>query len=288
VVVAVLMVSGCDYLGLGGGGQEGAESSGSSAESSGSKPSDGEGKSKPESEPTADKEADNKEPKEAAGDNTDDGSAGGSDKGQGAETAPPKLAQGSGGGEGKSDQQKARRNPFAPDDEMEEEEEPVEERPDNRNLGPLQKHKIGEYRLAGIISEVAVPKAMFIDPEGTGHLIKEGDNLGRKGGFIKDVRDNEVEIEIPPEGDNGKAQRVTVKLREAAMPSEQEDELSEEEQETLKRLLESEEGRKAVRESYQQQATPGANASERQKRQRESQGGSSGSDARFPGLEPPE
>ena len=281
VVVAALTLAGCEYLGFeqsGGAGE--AESSGESAESPESKPSEGESKPQP---------AANKGDKEEESGSKGEGSSGSPAEGKGAETAPPKLAEEEGaGGSGEEKKNQPRRNPFAPEVETEEEEEPVEERAEKRNLGPLQKHPLGSYRLAGIISEVAVPKAMFIDPEGTGHLIKEGDNLGKKGGFIKDVRDNEVEIEIPPEGDNGKVRKVTVKLREAALPSEQEEELSEEERETLKRLLESEQGRKAVRESYRQNATPGANASERQKRRRESQGGSSGSDARFPGLEPPE
>lgn len=70
---------------------------------------------------------------------------------------------------------------------------------------PLESYDVGQLKLVAIITGTAVPTAMFVDPTGFGHFAKEDDRIGRSGGRITDIRSNEVEITINPEGDNGAA-----------------------------------------------------------------------------------
>lgn len=200
---------GCDYLGLSGESSGNAQGEQESAEKSG-KESSGEGSSESSEEGDGREEGEESEamerPPELAADETDAG-------------AP-----------------KPKRNPFAPQVEIEEEEESDEEE-DAPDLGPLRKHPVGNYRLAGIISEVAVPKAMFIAPDGMGYQIKEGEEIGQKGGVVKDIRRNEVEIEMPSDERESEPMVLTVELRKEALPGSGEDSrLSEEEREMLERL----------------------------------------------------
>ena len=62
--------------------------------------------------------------------------------------------------------------------------------------GPLEHFEVARLKLIAIVTGTAVPKAMFVDDTGFGHLAKEGDRIGRGGGKITAIRDNEVEITI--------------------------------------------------------------------------------------------
>ena len=64
-----------------------------------------------------------------------------------------------------------------------------------RPIEPLEQFDISQLDLVAIISSVVVPKAMFVDPKGTGHVVKERDRIGRKGSIIVDIRENEVDIQ---------------------------------------------------------------------------------------------
>ncbi len=181
-----------------------------------------------------------------------------------------------------------RRNPFQPDIEVL---QPVNvpTEGDERTLEPLEQYSLGELELVAIISEVAVPKAMFIDPEGFGHVLKEGDRIGRNAGVISDVRDNEVEI-TESAGEEGTQTRLrTIKLRDVDLSVGDGSTLSEEERAALEKLLSTEEGRNAVQRQYRDMAL-GANAAEggadgQQQQQPES--GNAPPRRGFPGVQPP-
>lgn len=155
-----------------------------------------------------------------------------------------------------------RRNPFLPDLEV--------VRPArNVNAGevrpkdPLEQYSLAQLNLVAIISSVAVPKAMFLDPSGFGHVVKKGDRVGLAGGIVSDIRDNEVEIREVSEGLDSETRVTTLKLRSDQLREQDDDALSDEEREALRRLLESEQGRRALRESLdteapQAQPNPGA------------------------------
>ena len=153
----------------------------------------------------------------------------------------------------------ARRNPFQPDLEVI---KPATTavKGEVRTKEPLERFGLGQLALVAIVSEVAVPEAMFIDPDGFGHVVKEGDRIGQNGGYISDIRDNEVEVIEGSEEEDGQTLQKIVKLREVELET-GEDGLTDEERKALERLLETEAGRKAVERSYRENA-PGAAASE--------------------------
>lgn len=166
-----------------------------------------------------------------------------------------------------------RRNPFQPDLNVVGGSVQETEAQDLRPTEPLEEFAISQLSLVTIISETAVPKAMFVDPTGHGHIAKEGDRIGLNNGVIRVIRSNEVEVR---EGDD-RGSAITVRLRERELRSEQE-QLSEEEQEALRRLLGSEEGREALRREISSGQSGQAPPSGQQQ---------SSTDRRFPGLAPP-
>lgn len=152
-----------------------------------------------------------------------------------------------------------RRNPFRPVIEVI---VPVQEavNDEKRPVEPLEQFSISQLELAAIISETVVPKAMFIDPNGFGHVVKAGDRIGLQGGTITDIRDNEVDIqETSGEDENAKDEVRTIQLRSFEMQASQDEaeDLSEAERSALERLLSTEEGRAAVRSSLLEESRDG-------------------------------
>lgn len=172
-----------------------------------------------------------------------------------------------------------RRNPFQPDPEIV---TPVAKAIEGevRELEPLEQFALGQLQLVAIISEVAVPTAMFRDPSGFGHFVKEGDRIGRNSGVISDIRENEVEVlEGGDDEDSQTLQRI-VRLRDTELVM-GDSGLSDEEKAALERLLETEEGRKALQRTFQENAA-GANAVEG-----EAPATDGAIDPRFRGFAPP-
>ncbi len=260
-LLAALWAGGCNYLGGGStttssstsNNSENASSSNSSSESA----SDDSNAS--ESEESTSQETSSKSPSESA-------------------------PEGKVENENRSDEN-PKRNPFAPKIEVTDEEETEDDESD-RELAPLEKVSIDSLRLAAIISEVAVPKAMFIDPDGLGHLLKEGDRIGENSGVISEIRNREVVIEVPSQVDDSEPREKIVELRQTELPRAEQssDDLSEDQKQALEELLQSEEGRQTLKESYEKVAPSGSaldNNDRRNRRQAEQ-------DERFPGLRPPD
>lgn len=173
-----------------------------------------------------------------------------------------------------------RRNPFQPNPEII---QPVTQKvADERTKQPLEQFSLSELQLVAIISSVAVPKAMFVDPSGFGNVLKEGERIGRNGGVVSDIRDNEVDIREGG-GENGQSRVVTMKLREAELEANRGDDLSEDERSALKKLLESEEGRKALQRSFDE-ATLGATSVDKNNKTNTDK---KSVDSRFKGISPP-
>ncbi len=80
----------------------------------------------------------------------------------------------------------------------------------------LSSYAVDELKLAGIISGIAVPRATFIDPSGTGWTVKKGDCLGRTGGRVTRMGGDEVLIvEVSPA--SGVTVERTIKLHPGAI-----------------------------------------------------------------------
>lgn len=155
----------------------------------------------------------------------------------------------------------ARRNPFLPNADV------IQPTPTSvdgevRALEPLEQFGLGQLKLVAIMSEVAVPTAMFIDPTGFGHFVKRGDRIGRNSGVVADIRENEVEVTEGGDDEDAQTLQRIVKLRDLEL-SIGDGGLSEEERAALERLMQTEEGRQALQRSYQEMA-PGANAVEQE------------------------
>lgn len=272
--IAVLVTAGgCEYLGLdssggGSGGSSSGESTSASEESGGSD----QGGGQQDSEDSSDKQA-------SSGDK-EDGQEDSSESEEGAEEAETERLSPSGDEQAETQGQNRRRNPFAAATEFrgETEDETEDETESTGQTGPLRRYSYEKYRLSGLISETAIPKALFIAPDQVGHLVKKGDRIGKEGGVVQDIRDNAVELELPPQGEEGRSRTVTMELRDSELPEEQQQEgLSEQEQDALQDLLESEKGREEIRERFQQDSSSGRSGGS-------DDGGSDG----FQGLEPPE
>jgi hypothetical protein len=65
---------------------------------------------------------------------------------------------------------------------------------EDRERSPLENFTLARLKLVAIITGTAVPKAMFTDDDGFGHIAKEGDRIGTGGGIITAIRLNEVEV----------------------------------------------------------------------------------------------
>lgn len=141
-----------------------------------------------------------------------------------------------------------RRNPFLPEMGVIRPTRSVS-RGEVRAKDPLEEYSLGQLNLVAIISSVAVPKAMFLDPAGFGHVVKKGDRVGLNGGTVSDIRDNEVEVREISEGLDTETRLTTLKLRSDQLRDDDDESLSDQEQEALRRLLESEQGRRALQES---------------------------------------
>lgn len=93
-------------------------------------------------------------------------------------------------------QMETRRDPFVFEPPKPEVQDPAEVRVPEE----AERFELSEMKLVTIITGVPVPKAMFVDPTGHGHILKEEDRIGKDGGRIADIRDNEVEITISGTG----------------------------------------------------------------------------------------
>lgn len=156
------------------------------------------------------------------------------------------------------------RNPFRPDSDVVSVDDADDDVGEVQATDPLERHAVSSLELVTIISETAIPRAMFIAPGGMGHFAIEGDRIGQSGGVIEDIRANEVEI-VEPDGAT-----TIVELRERVIERPGDDELTEEERQALRELLGSEQGRQALGDEFSETPT-----------EREL-------DERFPGFEPPQ
>lgn len=126
---------------------------------------------------------------------------------------------------------------------------------EERPVEPLEQFTLSQLTLIGVISETAVPKAMFVDSDGFGHVVKEGDRIGRQGGIITDIRDNEVDIqEGGAENTQAPSSVRTLRLSDTEIRNSSDDnELSDAERQALDRLMKSEEGREKLRANLREQ-----------------------------------
>ena len=59
---------------------------------------------------------------------------------------------------------------------------------------PLQRWDVERYVLRGVIFGTDSPRALLIDPEGTGHVVKLGSYVGRNWGKVTSIADQVVVV----------------------------------------------------------------------------------------------
>jgi len=235
--VALLVLGGCDYLNP----LAGSEQSGASGDLT--------GKSGAEQKQQQSDDGEGEESKESANNET-----GGPDVGTDAGDPTTELAVPEPSDDASSG---PTRNPFepkVPTGEQEDDGEPERQGPRD----PLERYALDQLKLSAVISGIAVPKAMFIAPDEMGHLVQEGDRIGTDGAEIVDIRSNAVELSIP-QGPEEPAVTQTIELEERGVGTSRRagGEMTQEQQQMLERLMESEEGREAIRERYQGSSSNG-------------------------------
>lgn len=79
-----------------------------------------------------------------------------------------------------------RRNPFEPYQEV------VGE--SATPLSALQRYRLDELKLIGIMWDIRNPKAMFVDPKEVVHVVGRDESIGQKNGYIAAIREGEVVV----------------------------------------------------------------------------------------------
>lgn len=67
-----------------------------------------------------------------------------------------------------------------------------EDRPDLAALPPLQRYELGELRFVGVIWGSDQTRALVEDSEGKGYTVMIGTNIGREGGVVTKITNEEI------------------------------------------------------------------------------------------------
>ncbi len=62
-------------------------------------------------------------------------------------------------------------------------------------LSPLQRYELPQLRLAGVVLDLATPRAMLQDNSGMGYIVTPGTPIGRRHGVVKSIEARRVVVE---------------------------------------------------------------------------------------------
>ncbi len=65
---------------------------------------------------------------------------------------------------------------------------------DNPDAPPLQRWDTDRFLVTGIIWNVDAPRALLVDPEGTGHVVRHGTYVGRNWGKVTAISEDGVVV----------------------------------------------------------------------------------------------
>ena len=66
---------------------------------------------------------------------------------------------------------------------------------DTEILSPLQRYELAQLRLAGVVLNLATPRAMLQDNSGMGYIVTPGTPIGRRHGVVKSIEPRRVVVE---------------------------------------------------------------------------------------------
>jgi type IV pilus assembly protein PilP len=90
---------------------------------------------------------------------------------------------------------------------------------EQRRREPTESFELDQYRLTGVVTGTAQPRAMVEDPEGKGHAIKIGTRLGKRGGVVTRVSTEGIIVTeefLTPTGDKVRVP-ITIKLPQSEL-----------------------------------------------------------------------
>ena len=84
---------------------------------------------------------------------------------------------------------------------------------DRRPLGETERFELGQFTLTGIVTGTAQPKAMMEDPDGTGHVLRIGSRLGKRGGRVARITREGIVVVEEFRAPTGERIRVPIKIK---------------------------------------------------------------------------
>ncbi len=83
----------------------------------------------------------------------------------------------------------------------------------NRKLEPTEKFELDQYRLTGLVTGTAQPKAMVEDPENKGYPLRIGSRLGKNGGVVTRITSTGIVVTEEFRAPTGERVRVPIDIK---------------------------------------------------------------------------
>lgn len=96
---------------------------------------------------------------------------------------------------------------------------------DVRRPDPTEKYELDQYRLTGLITGTAQPKALVEDPEKIGHVVRVGTRLGKNGGRITRISNTGIIVTEEYRAPTGEKVKVPITVNLPKPPIEMENEV---------------------------------------------------------------
>ena len=77
---------------------------------------------------------------------------------------------------------------------------------------PIHSFDVSQFRLIGIVTGDRQNKAMVVDPNGKGYVIKVGMTIGKNDGQITSIGNNGVDVLEQFRDDNGRVRKETIRI----------------------------------------------------------------------------
>lgn len=84
---------------------------------------------------------------------------------------------------------------------------------DERRTEETEKYELDQYRLTGLITGTAQPKAMVEDPAGKGHVLHLGSHLGKRGGRVTRIGNDLIVVTEEIRAPTGERVLVPINIR---------------------------------------------------------------------------
>ncbi len=77
---------------------------------------------------------------------------------------------------------------------------------------PIHSFDVNQFRLIGIVTGDKQNKAMVVDPNGKGYVVRVGMTIGKNDGLITSIGNNGVDVLEQFRDDNGRVRKETIKI----------------------------------------------------------------------------